>query len=284
MNTFFIGAAQLNLSPTDNFDLLTQKSKSYMARFPYLEMLVFSELAVGGGGALNDKYYLDRYLEKLSSLASGLDIWLVPGSFYEKTDEGIFNTSPIFNNKGELVAKSRKVFPFLPYEIEVQSGEEVCVFEIPNRGVMGLQICYDLWFPETSRALASKGAEVILHPSLTDTCDRDLEKSMIKATAVQQQCYYIDINSGGDQGYGQSVIVGPEGELIHEASIGEELMLVEVDFDKVRRVRERGVKGLGQPLKSFRDNENIQKIMNNINNEQYFSKLGKLEVPKKGDE
>ena len=61
-------------------------------------------------------------------------------------------------------------------------------------------------------------------------------------------------------------------------------MLVEVDFDKVRRVRERGVKGLGQPLKSSRDNENIQKIMNNINNEKYFSKLGKLEVPKKGEE
>ena len=281
MNTFFIGAAQLDLSSTDNFDLLIQKSRSYIARFPYLEMLVFSELAVGGGNAHNDKHYLDRYFEKLSSLASELDIWLVPGSFYEKTDKGIFNTSPVFNNKGELVAKSKKVFPFLPYEIDVNSGSEVCVFEIPNRGLMGIQICYDLWFPETSRALAVKGAEVILHPSLTDTCDRDLEKSMVRATAVQQQCYYIDVNSGGSQGCGQSMVVGPEGEIIHEASIGEELMLIEVDFDKVRRVRERGVKGLGQPLKSFRDNENISKIMNNINKEEYLSKLGKLKLPKK---
>ena len=281
MNTFFIGAAQLDLSSTDNFDLLIQKSRSYVARFPYLEMLVFSELAVGGGNAHNDKHYLDRYFEKLSSLASELDIWLVPGSFYEKTDKGIFNTSPVFNNKGELVAKSKKVFPFLPYEIDVNSGSEVCVFEIPNRGLMGIQICYDLWFPETSRALAVKGAEVILHPSLTDTCDRDLEKSMVRATAVQQQCYYIDVNSGGSQGCGQSMVVGPEGEIIHEASIGEELMLIEVDFDKVRRVRERGVKGLGQPLKSFRDNENISKIMNNINKEGYLSTLGKLKLPKK---
>mgnify|MGYP001235922267 CR=1 FL=1 len=281
MNTFFIGAAQLDLSSTDNFDLLIQKSRSYIARFPYLEMLVFSELAVGGGNAHNDKHYLDRYFEKLSSLASELDIWLVPGSFYEKTDKGIFNTSPVFNNKGELVAKSEKVFPFLPYEIDVNSGSEVCVFEIPNRGLMGIQICYDLWFPETSRALAVKGAEVILHPSLTDTCDRDLEKSMVRATAVQQQCYYIDVNSGGSQGCGQSMVVGPEGEIIHEASIGEELMLIEVDFDKVRRVRERGVKGLGQPLKSFRDNENISKIMNNINKEEYLSTLGKLKLPKK---
>ena len=283
MNSFFIGAAQLNLSQTDNFNLLVEKSRTYVKRFPYLEMLVFSELAVGGGGAHNDKYYLEKYEEKLSSLANELDIWLVPGSFYEKTEEGIFNTSPIFNNKGELVAKSQKIFPFLPYEVEVNSGEDICVFEIPNRGLIGVQICYDLWFPETSRALAAKGAEVILHPSLTDTCDRDLEKSMVRATAVQQQCYYIDINAGGNQGCGQSIVVGPEGELIHEASIGEELMLVEVDFDKVRRVRERGVKGLGQPLKSYRDNENIIKIMNNTTRGQYLSTLGKLKLPKKGE-
>ena len=90
-----------------------------------------------------------------------------------------------------------------------------------------------------------------------------------------------DVSSGGSQGCGQSMIVGPEGEIIHEASIGEELMLIEVDFDKVRRVRERGVKGLGQPLKSFRDNENISKIMNNINKEEYLSTLGKLKLPKK---
>jgi len=283
MKSFFIGAAQLNLSQTDNFNLLVEKSRTYVKRFPYLEMLVFSELAVGGGGALNDKHHLEKYEEKLSSLANELDIWLVPGSFYEKTEEGIFNTSPIFNNKGELVAKSQKIFPFLPYEVEVNSGEDICVFEIPNKGLIGVQICYDLWFPETSRALAAKGAEVILHPSLTDTCDRDLEKSMVKATAVQQQCYYIDVNAGGNQGCGQSIVVGPEGELIHEASIGEELMLVEVDFDKVRRVRERGVKGLGQPLKSYRDNENIIKIMNNTSGSQYLSTLGKLKLPKKGE-
>ena len=283
MKSFFIGAAQLNLSQTDNFNLLVEKSRTYVKRFPYLEMLVFSELAVGGGGAHNDKYYLEKYEEKLSSLANELDIWLVPGSFYEKTEKGIFNTSPVFNNKGELVAKSQKIFPFLPYEVEVNSGEDICVFEIPNKGLIGVQICYDLWFPETSRALAAKGAEVILHPSLTDTCDRDLEKSMVKATAVQQQCYYIDVNAGGNQGCGQSIVIGPEGELIHEASIGEELMLVEVDFDKVRRVRERGVKGLGQPLKSYRDNENIIKIMNNTSRSKYLSTLGKLKLPKKGE-
>ena len=103
---------------------------------------------------------------------------------------------------------------------------------------------------------------------------------MVKATAVQQQCYYVDVNSGGKQGCGQSIIVGPEGELIHEASIGEELMLVEVDFDRVKRTRERGVRGLGQPLKSFRDNPFIDTIIKNSEN-KYLDDLGKLETPNK---
>jgi len=53
-----------------------------------------------------------------------------------------------------------------------------------------------------AKAIALKGAEVILHPSLTDTCDRDVERAMVKATAAQQQCYYIDVNAGGEQGCG----------------------------------------------------------------------------------
>ena len=144
---------------------------------------------------------------------------------------------------------------------------------------MGLQICYDLWFPETSRALTLQGAEVILHPSLTDTCDRDVERAMVKATAAQQQCYYIDVNAGGKQGCGLSLVAGPDGEILHDANIGEEFMLVEVDFDRVRRCRTRGLKGLGQPVKSFRDDPkpNLQ----NRKDDKYLTKIGPLEVPKK---
>ena len=96
-----------------------------------------------------------------------------------------------------------------------------------------MHICYDLWFPETSRALAMKGAQVILHPSLTDTCDRDEEKIMARATAIQQQCYYIDVNAGGKQGRGLSIVTGPEGEILNESCESEEVILVEVDTDRV---------------------------------------------------
>ena len=61
------------------------------------------------------------------------------------------------------------------------------------------------------------------------------------------------LESVGDVGNGRSVIVGPTGYVIHQAGHGEEVMPVEINLDRVRRERELGILGLGQPLKSFRD-------------------------------
>ena len=279
MKPLSIAAIQLNLARKDNYTLIESKAREAVYRFPWLEMLVFSELAVGGAGASNSTFFLSEYLDKLKELAKELDVWLIPGSFYEETEEGTFNTTPVIDNKGDLVTKCRKLYPFLPYETGVAAGNEVCVFEIPGSGKVGIHICYDLWFPETSRALALKGAEVILHPSLTDTCDRDVERAMVKATAAQQQCYYIDVNAGGEQGVGLSLIAGPDGEILHDALAGEEFMLVEVDFDRVRRCRKRGLKGLGQPIKSYRDDP--KQHLSEVLDTDYLNKLGDLEVPKK---
>ena len=279
MKPLAIAAIQLNLARKDNYSLIETKAREAMFRFPWIQMLVFSELAVGGSGIKNTDFYFSEYLDKLKALAKELDVWLIPGSFYEQTAEGTFNTSPVINNKGELVTKCRKIYPFLPYEVGVAAGNEVCVFEVPGSGKVGIHICYDLWFPETSRALALKGAEVILHPSLTDTCDRDVERAMVKATAAQQQCYYIDVNAGGNQGCGLSLIAGPDGEILHDANIGEEFMLVEVDFDRVRRCRKRGLKGLGQPIKSYRDDP--KKNLSESSDNKYLKSLGSLEVPEK---
>ncbi len=279
MKPLSIAAIQLNLARKDNYTLLESKAREAVYRFPWLEMLVFSELAVGGAGASNATFFLSEYLDKLKELAKELDVWLIPGSFYEETEEGTFNTTPVIDNKGDLVTKCRKLYPFLPYETGVAAGNEVCVFEIPGSGKVGIHICYDLWFPETSRALALKGAEVILHPSLTDTCDRDVERAMVKATAAQQQCYYIDVNAGGEQGVGLSLIAGPDGEILHDALAGEEFMLVEVDFDRVKRCRKRGLKGLGQPIKSYRDDP--KRHLSEVSDTDYLNKLGDLEVAKK---
>lgn len=278
MRNFSIAGLQLDLNYSDNLAVITNAIIQTSKRYPWVEMIVVSELAVGGSNR-SDKYSLDNHLEIFKELAKELNMWLIPGSFYHHQKAKITNVAPVISNKGELITLCTKTYPFLPYEEGITGGEEPCVFEVPGVGIFGLHICYDLWFPESSRALAMKGAEIILHPSLTDTCDRKEEKIMARATAVQQQCFYVDVNAGGKQGCGQSIIIGPEGEILTEAESIEETLLIEIDLERVKRVRARGIKGLGQPLKSFRDNPNPFK--KNKVNEEYLNTLGKLEIPQK---
>ena len=186
-------------------------------------------------------------------LARKNNVWLIPGSIYERVGEDIFNTAPIINPAGEVVARYRKMYPFLPYEKGVKSGTEFVVFDVPEVGRFGVSICYDGWVPETTRALVWKGAEIIIHPTMTGTIDRAQELIIAQASAITNQCYFVDVNTAGQLGNGRSIIVGPEGDIIHQSGeVGEQIPFT-VDLARVREVRRSGTLRLGQILKSFRD-------------------------------
>jgi predicted amidohydrolase len=94
---------------------------------------------------------------------------------------------------------------------------------------------------------------VILHPSMTNTIDRDVELAIARANAAVNQCYFLDINVAGRLGFGRSIVCGPGGEVVHLAGRGREVFPVEVNLEHVRQVRRRGWHGTTQVLKSFRD-------------------------------
>jgi predicted amidohydrolase len=145
------------------------------------------------------------------------------------------------------------MFPWTPYERGVTPGREFVVFDIPGVGRFGVSTCYDGWFPEVSRSLAWLGAEVILHPTLTSSIDRDVELAVARTNAISNQCYFLDLNCAAPLGVGRSIFCGPGGEVLHQAATGREVIAVELDLEHVRRCRRTGWNGLGQPLKSFRD-------------------------------
>ena len=279
MTHFTIAGLQLNLKDRQNLEHFVNKVKSTIRRFPFVQMIVGSELSICGAGVNHAGPMLDEIESSLCDLASELNIWLVPGSIYQRINGSIYNTAPVINPRGEVIARFQKICPFLPYERGVDAGSDICCFDVPEVGRFGLYICYDMWFPELSRAMINQGAEIILHPTLTDTCDRSVEKAMVQATAAQQQCYLVDINGTGALGVGQSVVAGPEGEIIHEALTGEEVILFEANLDKVRRTRKRGILGLGQPLKSYRDSIIGKSTKLQPDNSLYLESLGPLEVP-----
>lgn len=279
MKPFSIAGLQLDLKAADNLELVVKKIRTTLIRFPWVQMVVLSELAVCGAGTGTAEPLPSPAEDRLSALAKELGIWLVTGSLYEKDGQDIFNTVSAISPEGAVVARYRKMYPFYPYEKGVAAGSEPCVFDVPGVGRFGLSICYDMWFPETSRALALMGAEVIIHPTLTNTIDRDVECAMVRATAAQQQCYMVDINGAGEQAVGRSVIAGPDGETVYAAGDTEEIIVVELDLERVSRSRENGVLKLGQPLKSFRDAAHDFPAPRDS---AFLKSLGQLKVPERG--
>ncbi|MEZ6234629.1 MAG: carbon-nitrogen hydrolase family protein [Phycisphaerales bacterium] len=254
MRPFAIAGLQLKVSGRrSNLAHLCDRIEMLMHLYPWVQMVMLSELATFGGWTGHAAELPNEVEATYRELAARHRIWLIPGSLYEKTPQGIYNTSPVIDPQGNVIARYRKMFPFLPYETGVLSGSEFCVFDVPEVGRFGLSICYDMWFPETSRTLAAMGAEVILHPTLTPTIDRDVELAIVRATAATNQCFVLDINGVGDGGNGRSNLVAPTGDVLFQAGGSEEMLPIEIDLDRVRRSREVGLKGLGQPLKSFRD-------------------------------
>ena len=281
MTTFSLAGLQLALPRGDNRQAIAREVEATQRRFPWVQMVVLPELATFGpelrhaqvlpGGAA-ETFYRD--------LARRLHLWLVPGSLYERCGDLVYNTTLAIDPDGEVVARYRKIYPFRPYEKGVASGSEIVVFDVPEVGRFGLSICYDGWFPETTRAMACLGATVIIHPTMTGTVDRTQELVIAQANAIINQCYFVDINNAGQLGNGRSIVVGPEGEVLHQAGELHEVIPLTLDLGRAARVRAQGIKGLGQVLKSFRDTPMVFPCYNDAApSPPYLSSLGPLELP-----
>ena len=285
MVPFSIAGIQTHVAALhSNVDALLARLELTVAQYPWVQMVVMSELASCGpltqfaqqpGGEIEKTY---------RAAAAKHGIWLIPGSIYETAADGkIYNTTPVINPAGEIVSRCTKLFPFMPYEVNVAAGSEFCIFDVPGVGRFGVSICYDIWFPETTRQLTSMGVEVLLHPVLTGTVDREIELAIARATAAQFQCFVFDINGRGAGGVGRSAVVDPSGVVLYQAGGGEEIIPMEINIEQVRRQRECGLRGLGQPLKSFRDSKVRLPIYEPGQKEASFlSTLGRLELPQRG--
>ncbi|MBS0344164.1 MAG: carbon-nitrogen hydrolase family protein [Proteobacteria bacterium] len=286
-STFGVAGVQMNVSAYEsNVERMGNYLRHIRQRFPWVRMVLFSELAPLGPKHDRAEPLPGPTEARLCELARETGLWLIPGSMFEHA-EGlagpvVYNTTPVINPTGEVIARFRKLFPFRPYERDVAGGSEFCVFDVPGAGRFGVSICYDMWFPETTRTLAAMGAEVILHPTMTDTIDRDVELSIARASAATNQVYFLDINGVGDGGVGRSIVCDPSGYVLHQADGGNEIITIDVDFARLRRERERGLRSnLGQPLKSFRDRECTFDIYGRETSDRfpYLNSLGPLVKP-----
>ncbi|QHI38435.1 Aliphatic amidase [Kordia antarctica] len=254
MKPFAIAGIQMKVSAVvSNVEMMKLKIDITMNLYPWTQMIVFSELCAFGPLTHAAQAIPNNFEAEMRAKAKEYGIWLLPGSIFEKSEGKIYNTATVINPKGKIIKRYRKMFPFYPYETGITPGNEYCVFDVPKVGRFGISICYDMWFPETIRTLTTMGAEVILHPTMTGTIDREIELSIVRAMASVNQCYFFDVNGLDTGGCGRSIVCGPDGRVLHQSEGTEEIIPLELNIDRVKRSRELGILRLGQPLKSFRD-------------------------------
>ena len=281
MSKFAIAGIQMHVSTHNNLPEMRKRLAILMHLYPWVEMVLFSELAVHGPSLQTAQEAGGSFDREFAEMAQQYGIWLQPGSYFEKRDGAIYNAAPVFNPQGEEVARFCKMFPFTPYEAGVTPGEEFCVFDVPDVGRFGLSICYDVWFPELTRTLAAMGAEVLINPVNAAFVDRHADIACARATAAMFQMYVFHINGLLAGGNGYSQVIDPAGRILHDGNVQEEMIPIEVDFAEVRRQRERGLLNMGQPLKSFRDSNARFPVYQEGYRSDYLDSLGPLEKAKR---
>jgi predicted amidohydrolase len=245
------------LTDADPVAELHRQADEIRSATPELNLLAFPEIHLLGGCDIADdsNEWLRAAAEPLdgprvralSRVAAELGVWLIPGSVAELGDDGrVYNTEVVFDPAGELIASYRKVFPWRPYEAW-SSGHEFIVFDMPGIGRGGLSICYDAWFPESTRSVAWMGAEFVVNVVKTIGSDRKQERILAQANAIANQVFMLSVNAAGPIGAGGSIVSDPEGTVVADLpSADPGLMTFVIDLDDVSRVREVGTEGFNR--------------------------------------
>ena len=176
--------------------------------------------------------------ELLEREAARLGLYVVCG-LLERDGDALRNAAVLVSPDDGLLGTYRKThLPFLGVDRFVVPGDELPVWDTPL-GRIGIEICYDLRFPEVTRTLALRGADIVAHPTNFPVAARIQTELITVARAAENRVYLLTANRVGKERTGEfcgwSQIVDPFGVRLAEADATEEKLLVaDVDVEKAR--------------------------------------------------
>ncbi len=222
--------------------------------------------------------------DKLAAIARTNSVVLV-GSLFEKRATGLYhNTAVVFDRDGRMAGKYRKMhIPDDPgfYEKFYFTPGDLGFTPIDTSlGRLGVLVCWDQWYPEAARLMALAGAELLLYPTAIgwDPDDADDEKTRQRDAWVLSHrghavanglpvlsCNRVGhepspLGASGIDFWGNSIVLGPQGEVLAEAGTDATLLLAEVDMQRsehVRRIwpflRDRRIDAYADLTRRYRD-------------------------------
>ena len=200
--------------------------------------------------------------EFFGTLAKECGVVLVT-SLFERRATGLYhNTAVVFEKDGTIAGKYRKMhIPDDPayYEKFYFTPGDLGFHPIKTSvGMLGVQVCWDQWYPEGARLMALQGAELLIYPTAIGWESSDTEEEKARQLGAWQtvqrghavanglpviavnRCGWEEDPSGQTNGisfWGHSFVAGPQGELLAEAGTEQETLIVEIDMKRSENVR-----------------------------------------------
>lgn len=214
------------------------------------ELVIFPELSLTGYVLRDQIYELAETIpgpstEILEMLAKEKGLHIVFGmpELSEKTQATIYNTAVLLGPQG-YIGKYRKMHlpthSIFEEKRYFRQGYQASAFDT-EIGKIGLTICYDIYFPEVTRLIRLKGAQLIICISASPATRRTFFEILTMARAIENTAFLAYVNlvgiEDGLQFWGGSRLVGPNGKVIVQAKYDEEdLVICDVNYEDIRPI------------------------------------------------
>ncbi|NYT63985.1 carbon-nitrogen hydrolase family protein [Alcaligenaceae bacterium] len=187
----------------------------------------------------------------LSGQASLHRIWLVGGTLPLDSGEParIYNASLVYDPNGAQIARYDKIHLFgfkkdnesYDESISIRPGENPPQTFMAPCGKTGLSICYDIRFPEFFRAMGQVNL-IVVPAAFTYTTGRAHWEILLRARAIENQCYVLASAQGGEhengrRTWGHSVLIDPWGDVVDSIAKGPGFAIGDVNLQRLSDVR-----------------------------------------------
>lgn len=242
-----VAAVQLSIKENDP-EATFKKAEKAIRSCPDADLVMLPE--IWQTGFMNfDRYEADAQslegplMTRLKDLAKELKVMLHTGSFVEKKENHLFNTSVLVSPDGYILGVYRKIhlFGFQSQETQILTpGDTPVVVDTPF-GYLGMATCFDLRFPELFRVMVDQGATAFLVCSAWPYPRLEPWIILNRVRALENQCHLISANccgmNNGVQFVGHSMVIDPWGTVLAGAGDEEAIVQTVIDPDKTDAAR-----------------------------------------------
>lgn len=255
-----VAAIQMASGPNVGANLIEAKRLVKLAVNAGAELVVLPENFAIMGMKETDKVAIrepegnGRIQDFLAEQAQKNNIWLVGGTvpLMAHAPDKVRAACLVYDNRGNRVARYDKTHLFDVRIVDtgeqyvesetIESGDTVVVVDTPF-AKLGIAVCYDLRFPELFRNMLEHKVEVIVIPSAFTAITGGAHwEVLVRARAIENLCYVVAADQGGyhvngRESYGDSMIVGPWGNILDRLSSGSGFVMGEIDLNYLRNTR-----------------------------------------------